>query len=303
MIDRDFYTILGVDRSCTGAEVKRAYQELAKVYHPDRYHYSSEESGRRASERFKDISAAYRVLSSPPKRAAYDAMRRREGGRRSSVREARVRENFSSGSVFEDLFSSVFSNLGGEGASARPVRRPVRGKDVEVEVSMSFEEAVRGCVKTLVIGGCKLKVRFQEGLDEGDILRLQGRGEPGREGGDNGDGFVKIASITAHDIFQRQGRNIMVEVPISLKEAVLGSLVSVPTIWGMVKVQTPPNLERNTSLRVKGKGIRTRKGTGDQYVQLTIQLPRKNLELKKFLISWQESKAFLRIEQYPSIIK
>lgn len=285
---RDPYAILGVPKSANGDEIKAAFRKLAKQYHPD-----LNPGDREVERRFKEANAAYDFLSDPTKRRRYDAgeidAEGRErmragaqpgGGFRPTGRGQNPDDPFEStfakgGKRFgaDDLFSELFETFGGKRAKG-----PARGDDVRVKLGVSFLDAARGASKRIELPtGRQVDVRVPAGTETGQALRLSGLGRPGADGGKAGDAIVEIV-VSPHDFFRKEGRDIWVDLPLTLKEAVLGAQVSTPTIDGPVKLSVPPGTSSGAVLRLKGKGLGKAgdaRNRGDQFVRLAVKLPDK----------------------------
>jgi molecular chaperone DnaJ len=335
--EKDYYRVLGVSDTASAKEIKAAYRKLSRQYHPDQ-----NPDDEAAEERFKEVSAAYDVVGDAEKRKEYDEVRRLgpaaagfpgDGGP-SSFR-------------FEDLgdLGDVLGGLFGRGRRRGGGSAPHRGQDLEAELHLDFEDAVRGITTTLHLtsdaacstchgsgakpgtaptpcprcGGrgvlddnqglfsfsqpcpqcagrgvviedpcstCRgtgverrpreVKVRIPPGVDDGQRIRLKGRGGPGRNGGPPGDLFVEC-HIAPHALFGRKGRDLTIQVPITFPEAALGADISVPTLDGPdVKVRLPPGTRSGRTFRVKGRGVATGKGgTGDLLVTVEVAVPSK----------------------------
>jgi molecular chaperone DnaJ len=261
-LEKDYYKILGVSEKASKDEIKRAYRKLAQKYHPD--------AAGGDEARFKEISEAHAILSNDKKRAEYDEFRRlaAAGGERifgfRPGGQGGVRVTI--GDVFGDEgFDDLLGNLFGFNA------RPRRGRDIETEVSLSFEEAVRGTTRT--IGG--VRVRIPPGVRDGARIRVPGRGERTAEG-PPGDLYV-VTRVAPHPLL-RQGRrgDLLVELPVTIAEAALGAEVDVPTLDGHVTVKVPPGTQHGTTLRVRGRGgPRPGGGTGDLLVKVAVVVPTK----------------------------
>lgn len=294
---KDLYNILGVAKSATKAEIKSAYHKLARKYHPD-----VNKDNPSAAEKFKEISAAYDILGDDEKRKKYDnneidadgkptgfgagfggGSPFGQGGFYSSSRGQGA--NFDFSSIFGDDIFSAFSGgtqgaYQGFGASSR---RPRKGEDINYTMRIDFLTAVRGGERQVVIGGRNINVKIPSGTVDGQTLRLKGLGAPGHYNGENGDVLITL-NVDKHPYFNLEGQNITMELPITIKEAVLGAKVTVPTINGQVAVKIPPYAGSGDKLRLKGKGLKNRNGQGDQLVTLKIVAPRsKNPELEKVL--------------------
>jgi DnaJ-class molecular chaperone len=286
---KDPYQTLGVRRTASADEIKRAYRRLAKKLHPDL------NPDKRVEQQFRDVTAAYELLSDPAKRARFDrgeidaagadrgaAYTRREagGGRRSAPADDDV--------FVEDIISDLFRarrNAGRTGA-AGGVRR---GTDASFTLQVPFLEAALGAKKRVTLAeGKALDVTVPAGIESGQTLRLKGQGNPGSGGAPDGDALIEI-QIEPHDIFNRKERDIHCEVAVGLSEAVLGGSVTVPTVHGPVALKVPAGSNSGTTLRLKGKGLPERGTTaaGDQYIKLRVVLPDPpDPELTRFLKTW-----------------
>jgi DnaJ-class molecular chaperone with C-terminal Zn finger domain len=285
MAKKDYYETLGVSRNASKEEIKKAYRKLARRYHPDL------NPEKEAEEKFKEIQEAHEVLSNEEKRKNYDMFGTAgfEPGGRTTWRTWKGQEgspegfefNFggnSGATGFEDIFNEMFGAMGMGGKRGR------RGRDVEYEIEVDFETAIKGGVKNITItrpasGGAStetLSVKIPPGVNNGSRVRVQGKGEPGRTGV-AGDLFLRVR-VTQHPIFKREQDDIYIELPITVYEAALGAEVSVPTIDGTAVVKIPPKSQSGTKLRLKGKGSPNPKdrGRGDQYVVLKNHHPRKH---------------------------
>ncbi|MFI4988354.1 MAG: DnaJ C-terminal domain-containing protein [Alphaproteobacteria bacterium] len=286
----DPYKILGVERNASAEEIRAAYRKLAKRHHPD-----LNPGKKDAEERFKAISAANELLSDPEKRARFD---RGEidatGAERPSERrfyrdfgdEGRRAKYRSEGAFapddLEGIFGHAFRERFGEGFTAR-------GPDAHYALTVDFLAAANGAVRRLTLpDGHTLDVTIPAGLKDGQILRLKGKGLPGLGKGPPGDALIEVG-VARHPLFRREGDDVVIEVPVTLKEAVLGAKVQVPTIRGPVTLAIPPYATSGTRLRLKGRGI----GGGHQYAVLHIALPPGDEpELAEFLKSWQPRHGF-----------
>jgi DnaJ-class molecular chaperone len=278
----DPYKVLGVNRNASEEDIKRAYRKLAKKLHPD-----LNPGDKKVEAQFKETTAAYDFLSDQDKRRKYDRGEIDESGQprgfRNSGRPAgggtqyRRSRGFGFGveddaDFSEDLFSDFF----GFGKDARDTVK-LKGADVSYQVRVPFLEAVLGTKQRLQLAdGKTLEVQLPPGTDTGQTLRLKGQGLPGRGGAPAGDAFVEV-TVEPHPIFTREGNDILVEVPITLYEAVLGATLNVPTIDGKVSLKIPADSSSGTQLRLRGKGVQAgRSGArGDQYVRLVVMLPKE----------------------------
>ena len=283
MAEDDLYDELGVARGASEDEIRRAYRKLAREFHPD-----VNPNNPQAEERFKGLSAAYDVLSDPEKRGLYDefgtagltdgfdpaqarAYRRWSDGAQRSP----FSEGFFRGGSIEDLFGDLL------GAERRELRR--RGADVEGEVAVDFDAAVRGgevrvqLEKPTAPGGqpreSSLRVRLPTGTEDGSRIRLAGQGGPGHNGGPPGDLYLTLR-VRPHRFFRRQADDLLLELPVTLPELIRGASVEVPTLDGKVQMKIPPGAQSGQKLRLRGKGVARDSGRrGDLIVQLVARLP------------------------------
>lgn len=339
MAKRDYYDVLGLDRSASAEDIKKAYRKMAVKYHPDK-----NPGDKTADERFKEIGEAYEALSDPQKRAAYDQYghaafdpRMRAGGGRGGGFHDPFeifREVFGGNSIFDDLFG---------GGQPRDPMGPQRGSDLRYDMEISFEEAVLGCEKEVALtkletcdhcrgsgaesgsstkicptcGGrgqvissrgifsiaqtcsrcegagrvierpcrschgagrrertSKIKIKIPGGVDTGARLRSMGSGEAGVRGGSSGDLYV-VLHIKPHEIFQRDGDDLICEVPIRFVDAALGGEIEVPTLSGKAQIKIPAGTQTGTIVRLKGKGVKNLQGYGygDLHVRVTVEVP------------------------------
>ena len=271
------YEVLGVTSSASQDEIKAAYRNLAKELHPD-----MNPGDTIVEQRFKEVTAAYDMLSDEGKRAQFDRGEINPDG--SPRMDGMFRGGFnpaggSGGADFEDLVADLF------GRRRRP--RQTKGQSITYSARVPFLEAVRGGVQRVRLhDDTTVDVNIPAGTSDGDSLRLKGRGMLGAGGGPNGDAFVEI-QVDPHAYFARDGLDIRVDVPISLMEAVLGAKVNVPTIHGTVAVTVPAGSSSGQVLRLKGRGIAKSGKKGDEFARLMIQLPEKmDPKLKEFVRSW-----------------
>jgi curved DNA-binding protein len=298
MAERDFYKILGVSRDASPQDLKKAYRQLAKELHPDRNPDDKE-----AEERFKDVSAAYAVVSDADKRKLYDEfgeMGLREGfdpeAYQAATRGAGGPGGFG-GFDFGDIFGGgapgggrgghVEFNLedlfGGRGPSRGAyVRAPQRGADIQSEVTIDFREAVLGCMRELSLrsaeGERTLKVRVPAGVRNDGKIRLRGQGGLGVYGGPPGDLVMKV-KVRKHPYFSIRGKQLHVRVPVTPLEAYGGAKVTVPTPEGSVQLSIPAGSQNGSKLRLRGKGIQKKgKPQGDLIAHLELILPEGHSE-------------------------
>lgn len=314
----DPYKVLGVDKSATQDEIRKAYRKLAKDTHPDLNPGNAD-----AERRFKEISAANEILGDPDKRKRFDAGEIDESGaempeRRFYREYAEADPNmryggarsapFGAGEAFdaEDLFADLFrrraegargwSAEGARGWSAEGTRGPSGegfrgpGGDVHYTLPVAFLDAVNGARKTVAMpDGKTLDIEIPAGFREGQVLRLKGQGRPGSGGEPAGDAYVEV-HILPHDVFRRDGDDIRSVVPISLGEALNGASVRVETVDGAVDVKVPKRTKSGTTLRLRGKGVRRDKtvARGDHLIELVIVPPESpDDELAAFMADWE----------------
>ena len=291
---RDYYDILGVKRTASADEIKRAYRKLAKQHHPDR-----NPDDPAAEARFKEVQQAYNVLKDADKRAEYDRFGEAGVGQWSTdPRGQRVYQWGDHSRVnvddLQDLFSafggsgrgqaSIFEQLFGGGRSRRfaPTPAPARGADEEGRVTLSFEQAIHGATVTVQLRSSHnnrsetLDVKIPPGVEDGQRIRLPGKGHAGQYGGPPGD-FHLVCSVGRHPYFKREGADIHIEVPVTVAEAALGERIDVPTLDGFASLTLPPGTAGGARLRLSGRGVNKRGGSerGDQYVIIRIVPPTK----------------------------
>lgn len=288
---KDYYKILGVDKTASQQEIKKAYRRLARQYHPD-----VNPGNKSAEARFKEINEAYEVLSDPEKRKKYDELGASwqqwqrmggdprgfdwsqwfAGGQPRSGPRVHV-EYGDLGDLFGGGFSEFFRTIFGDMGSAEYVRqtRSRRGNDVEYPVEITLEEAYNGTTRILQLDSRRIEVKIPAGVDTGSRVRIAGEGAAGLGGGQKGDLYLKIA-VLPHKIFERKGDDLYCEVPIDLYTAVLGGEVAVPTLKGQVMLKIPPETQSGKRFRLKGLGMPNLKNPGvkgDLYAEAKIVLP------------------------------
>ncbi len=296
----DPYQVLGLQRGANEAEIRAAYRKLAKRYHPDLNPGKPE-----AAERFKQINAANDLLSDSDKRARYDRGEIDAAGNETAPQRPFYREyadaagrqkyRASTGGIdpedLENIFAQAFGAQGFGGAGARGGRQfNFRGQDEHYTLTISFLDAVNGTTRRINMpDGRTLDVRIPAGVSDGHVLRLKGQGGPGIGEGPPGDALVEVA-IAPHKLFRREGEDIILELPVTIQEAVLGAALEVPTIKGRVRVTIPPGSGTGTRLRLRGRGVA---GHGHQYVELNVVLPPGNEPaLADFLRGWKPQHPF-----------
>lgn len=288
----DPYATLGVSKTASDDDIRKAFRALAKDLHPD-----LRPNDQAAAERFKRVSQAYDILGDPEKRKKFDrgeidaAGETRRGYAGAGAGAGMGRGPFSGRGPADDMgFGDIFSDFFGHGQ--RPGGYARRGQDVRYSLEVDFLEAVCGSRKRITLpGGGVLDLTVPIGTTDGRVLRLRGKGQAGFGGGDAGDALVEI-KVRQHPVFERDGDDIVSEVPISLDEAILGGKVEVETISGRVQMAVPKGASSGTMLRLRGKGVEDpAKGTkGDHRVKLQIVMPKKIDEsLAYFITQWRET--------------
>lgn len=357
LAEKDLYGALGVKKTASDDEIKKAYRKLARRHHPD-----VNPGNKQAEEKFKEISEAYDVLSDPQKRKIYDefgSIGLQSGFDPSRARAEREWTSAGAGSAaggfgkysnFEDIFGDLFGE-GGRGGR----RAVTRGEDLELALDVELLDAVRGGTRTVsfrrrsTCGECagvggkgvstcpecggsgqvrlgggpiafgrtclkcsgsgrivaepcprcggagtveeteRLNVKIPAGVDEGSRIRLSGKGEPGSNGGPAGDLYITV-SIRPHPLLERKGKDLYLDVPVTVGEAVLGASITVPTIDGDVSLRIPPASQSGQKLRLRGRGVKDAKGgtSGDQYVRLLVHVPKDGAERAREAVSTLE---------------
>lgn len=286
---KDLYQVLGVSKTASEAEIKSAYRKLARKYHPD-----LNKDDKTAAEKFKEVSNAYDIIGNAEKRKKYDnneidadgkptgfgagfgggnaggydfsganpfgGFNRGEGGFGGA-------QGFDFSSIFGD---DIFSQFTGGARGGRSAAR--KGQNVSYNMNVDFLDAARGVEKQVNLGGKSVNVKIPAGTQSGQTLRLKGMGNAGINGGANGDVLITI-NVGEHPYFKADNLNILLDLPISVVEAVQGAKITVPTINGKVMVKVPPMSSSGEKLRLKGQGIKAKSGQGDEIVTLQIMLP------------------------------
>jgi DnaJ-class molecular chaperone len=289
----DPYQTLGVKKDASQDAIQKAYRRLAKKLHPD-----LNPGNKQAEEQFKAVTAAYDLLSDPQKRARFDRGEiDASGAERPRPRYYRdfadaASNPYASDAGFADFagMDDILSEMFGRQGRGN-VR--LRGPDVHYRLTLDFLDAINGGKQQLTLpDGSVLDVTIPPGTNDGQALRLRGKGRPGIGGGPSGDALIEI-EVRPHPLFTRKGDDIYVELPISLREAVLGGKVNVPTPSGAVAMTVPRWANTGTRLRLKGRGAPRADGTrGDEYVTLKVMLPeRPDPELEKFIAQWRPATA------------
>lgn len=300
----DPYSVLGVPRSASDEDIRKAFRKLARENHPDLHPNDTP-----AAERFKKISAAYDLLGDAEKRGKFDRGEIDEQGEPRRYQQTYSRTGPFAGRAgqspgaggfqdfgFSDIFD-MFSSARPDGQAGTRTRGSytARGQDSRYTLEIDFLEAVAGAKKrvTMPEGGI-LDISVPAGVSDGQVLRLKGRGSPGPRGGVSGDALIEI-KVRPHPQFKRQGDDILLEVPITIDEAILGARIEVETITGKVQVNVPKGTSGGKVLRLRGKGVRnaTTSNTGDQLITLRIQLPDTiDDSLSYFFSEWRQKHGY-----------
>ena len=292
----DPYSLLGVPRTASQEEITRAFRKLAKELHPD-----VNPNNKAATERFKKVSSANELLSDVEKRRKFDRGEIDASGEPRRTYQPQgapfgARRPAGAGGPdigehgFGDIFDSVFGSRSGMRGQGM-----FRGQDLRYTLEVDLLEAVTGAKKRVTLpDGGTLDLTVPEGVDDGQVLRLKGKGAPGLRGGEPGDALVEI-KVRSDPVFKRQGDDLLTNVPIAIDEAVLGAKVEVPTATGRVQLTIPKGTSSERVFRLKGKGVANRATgiTGDLLVTIAIVLPEKIDDgLAYFLSEWRQKNAY-----------
>ncbi|GAA4379750.1 DnaJ C-terminal domain-containing protein [Agromyces bauzanensis] len=289
--DKDFYQVLGVSKDASNADIKKAYRKLARKFHPD------QNPGDAAAEaKFKEISEAHSVLSDAEERKEYDAIRAMGSGARFTAPGGaggaggfedvfgtmfggpggRTRYTYQQGGDYDDLLGGLFGGgrFGQPSGGYRGFGGPTRGRDVAASTTLDFITATKGDQITLqTADGRPITVRIPAGVADGQKIKLRGKGHPSPDGGEAGD-LILTVNVRKHPVFERDGLNLRVTVPVTFAEAALGATIQVPTLGGdPVKLKVAPGTPSGRVLRVKGRGVETSKGTGDLLAVVQVAVP------------------------------
>jgi len=322
---RDPYEILGVPKNASSAAIKTAFRRLAKKLHPD-----ANKQDKKAATKFAELNAAYEILGEDAKRKAFDrgeidaegkprfqgfeGFGAGAGPRPGGFGQGGGFETFSYGPEgfqrgpgrgggggfrggIDDILKDMFSGLGG-GPGRRPhaeeesAEAPAQGRDVTGAVTITLNEAAKGTTRRVQLPtGREIDAKIPAGLADGQTIRLKGQGMPGA-GGAVGDALITV-SIAPHELFERDGANLRLQLPITLYEAVLGAKVRVPTLDGAVDLAIPGGTDGGRTFRLKGKGMPSKDGAGDLYVTVRIMLPeRSEPELEELMRKWRDQKPY-----------
>lgn len=285
----DPYTILGLNKDASEEDIRRAFRRLAKELHPD-----VRPGDAAAAERFRKVAQAYDIVGDAQKRRRYDLGQIDANGEpRRSYRPETAGAGAPGGRDFG--FGDIFSDLFGDRRPHGPGGFSLRGQDARYTLEVDFLEAVLGARKRVTLpGGGTLDLSVPEGVTDGQVLRLKGKGAPGIRGGEPGDALVEIR-VRSHPDFRRQDNDILIDVPITIDEAVLGAKIEVPTVAGRVVLAIPKGTSSGQAFRLKGRGVKGSgtEPTGDQIVTVRIVLPPHIDEsLAYFLAEWRKKHAY-----------
>ncbi len=302
---KDFYSVLGVSRSATADEIKKAYRKLAMKYHPDK-----NPNDKKAEEQFKEISEAYEILSDEKKREMYDQFGFAGAGAGYAGAGAGGPGGFGGGpggfggfqqgfgnsedfqDIFGDMFGDVFGGRGG-GPGFRQSRRPQKGADLRYTLQISFEESALGTEKTVSFirqkngreETARLSVKVPAGVKPGQRLKLAGEGDGAPQNGPSGDLYV-IIQVQDHPLFKREEDDVLLDAPVSFTDAILGGEIEVPTLTGRVALKVHPGSHSGQVFRLKGKGFPKSGGfgSGDMRVRILVDTPNSISNKQKELI-------------------
>ncbi|SDF72504.1 DnaJ C-terminal domain-containing protein [Epilithonimonas hungarica] len=294
----DYYKILGLEKNASTDDIKKAYRRLARKYHPD-----MNPSDKEAEKKFKEINEANEVLSNPENRAKYDKYGENwkhgeeyERARQQQRQQQQYSGNFGSGSSgadfgegedFSDFFQSMFGGGGsGFGKNSRgSASGKFKGQDVSAELNLGLKDAAKTHQQTFDINGKKVRITIPAGIYDGQQIKLKGHGNPGINGGPNGDLYITF-NISEDKDFKREGDNLRTSVDLDLYTAVLGGDVNIRTLDGSVNLKVKPETQNGTTVRLKGKGFPVYKKegeSGDLYVTYNIKIPTNLTEKQKDL--------------------
>ncbi|GAA4494949.1 J domain-containing protein [Hymenobacter ginsengisoli] len=303
---KDYYKILGVEKTATTEQIKKAYRKLARQYHPD-----VNPNDATAEQKFKEINEANEVLSDAEKRQKYDqlgadyARYQQAGAGRGQGAGGFDWSQYAQGgggaaggfggfgggqfggeeADFSDFFSSLFGGMGGAGGGGRSTR-PGAGQDYQAELELSLQEAYDGGPRTITVNGKNLRITIQPGVADGQTIRLRDQGGPGRNGGPNGSLLITFR-ILPDARYARTGDDLTQDVPVPLYRALLGGEQTVETLGGPVKIKLKPETANGSRLRLRGKGFpvyREKDQHGDLYLRLNVQLPTNLTEEERGLL-------------------
>lgn len=272
MEQTDFYTLLGVEKSASTAEIKKAYRKLARKYHPD---LNPDNKG--AERKFKEINEANAVLSDPEKRSGYDehgndwkqAQEFDRAGKQQKQPAGKTSQQYNR-TDFSDIFGSMFGASQGHGQ-----RGKFRGQDLNAELKLKLSDVYKSQQQTLTVNGKNIRLTFHAGIENGQVIKVTGHGSPGANGGTDGDLFITF-SIENDTRFKRDGKNLYADAAVDLYTAVLGGEVKVDTFDGKVRLKVAPGTQPGTKVKLKGKGFPVYKKDneyGELFITYQLKLP------------------------------
>lgn len=283
----DYYKILGLTKSATESDIKKAYRKLARKYHPD-----LNPNDKVAEKKFKEINEANEVLSNPENRKKYDQYGEHwqhaddyEKTKQQQHRQRSTQQNYGqyAGEDFSDFFNDLF---GGASSSSRGGQVKFRGQDFNAELQLELKDVYTTHKRTLTINGKNIRITIPAGVENGQVIKIKGHGGPGVNGGPNGDLYIQF-SIVNHSKFKRDKDNLLLAVDLDLYKALLGGDMMVDTFDGKVKLNIKPETQNGTRVKLKGKGFPKYKkegAFGDLIITYQIQLPKNLTNKEKALI-------------------
>lgn len=296
---KDYYSVLGVARNATQDEIKKQYRKLAVKYHPDK-----NQGDKKAEEKFKEISEAYQVIGNEDSRKKYDELGANwkqyeqqgyqgQGGFGGQGFQGFEGFGGGDGGGFSDFFEAFFGgqhgfggfNFGGSGRGRSRQARAMKGQDLNASLSLTLQEAFQGSQRLINIGDSTIKINIKPGVRDGQILRIKGKGNPGANGGENGDILLNI-SILKDNIYQREGDDLSKNLDVDFYTAILGGKVTVETMKGSINVPIKPNTQNNSILRLKDMGMPHygKSGAGNLLLRIQVSIPKRMSEKELQLI-------------------
>ncbi len=283
----DYYKILGISKSASEDEIKKAYRKLARKYHPD-----INPNDKEANKRFQEINEANEVLSDPEKRKKYDKYGKdwQHGEAYEQARQQRQSYDFGgqsqyAGNFEEGHFSDFFSSLFGGGGGRSKAR--FRGEDLRATLQLNFTEVFHTHKRTITVDGKNIRITIPAGIEHGQQIKIKGHGEPGKHGGTNGDLYLTF-SIFNNTPYRKTGNDLYLNQEIDLYTAMLGGEITIDTLHGKIKLKIKPETQNNTKIRVKGKGAPVYKSEGqygDLFITYLVKLPQNLTERQKQLFT------------------